>query len=58
MVPLMRLLDPSPSGWSLLEVTQRRLVLSGMRLPGSSPAFLHVCAIGFCFLSQCLQAPI
>ena len=53
MVPLVRLLDLSPSGWSLLEVTQRRLVLSGTRLPGSFPAFLHVCSTGgFCLTSN------
>ena len=37
MVSLMRVLDLSPSGWCALEVTQRRLVLSGVRLPTSFP---------------------
>ena len=37
MVSLVRVLDLSPSGWSALEVTQRRLVLSGTRLPEPSP---------------------
>ena len=37
MVSLVRVLDLSPSGWSVLEVTQRWLVLSGTRLPGPSP---------------------
>ena len=35
---LVRVLDLSPNGWSVLE-TQRRLVLSGTRLPGPSPVF-------------------
>ena len=34
---LLRVLDLSPSCGSALEVTQRRLVLSGTRLPTSSP---------------------
>ena len=32
----MRVLDVSPSGCSVLEVTQRRLVLSGTRVPETS----------------------
>ena len=59
MAPLVPHIDLSPSGWRLLEVTQRRLVLSGTRLPGSSPAFWHVCSTGVFFVSESVpQAPI
>ena len=36
MVSLVRVLDLSPSGWSALEVAQRRLDLSGTPVPGPS----------------------
>ena len=39
VVSLVRVLDLSPSDWSVLEVTQRWLVLSGTRSPGPSPVF-------------------
>ena len=54
VVPLVRVVDVSPSGRSVLEVTQRWLALSGARPPGPSPFFLHVCFTGdFCSLTQC-----
>ena len=37
MVSLVRGLGVSPSGWSVLEVTQRRLVLCGTRLAEPPP---------------------
>ena len=42
VVSLVRVLDSSPSGRSVLEVTQRRLVLSGSRLPRPSQFFARV----------------
>ena len=46
MVSLVRVLDLSPNGRSVLEVTQRWLLLSGTRLPWTIPRFLHVCSTG------------
>ena len=39
MVPLVRVLDLSPCGWSVLEVTQRWLVSSGTRPLDQHPVF-------------------
>ena len=50
MVSLMRVLDLSPNGWSALEVTQRRLVPAGARLPTSFPVLCTLvtsCLYGF-----------
>ena len=52
MVYLVRLLDLSPCGWSVVEVTQRQLVLFGTRLPGSSPVFFCTSAPLVGFVSQ------
>ena len=47
MVPLVRLLDLSPSGWSLLEVTQTRFCLARASLDHSSFFTMSAPLVGF-----------
>ena len=62
VVSLLCVLEVSPTGWSSLEVTHRRLVLSGCAPPHIIPNFVHVapvCSIGeFCTLTSRLSGLI
>ena len=55
MVSFVRVLDLAPSGWSALEVTQRRLVVSGTRLPELSPVACTL--LQSAPLARCLLSP-